>query len=132
MIDTSVIIEWERDGRFATTLTEDAASEPTAVSSVTVVELLVGVARATPLELQRRRERFISDLLKQVAVVPFDLSAARIYGGLSARLLAGGNAIGALDLMIAASALANGYDLLTLNYREFDRVPGLVVRRLEQ
>ena len=64
-------------------------------------------------------------------VIPFDLPAARIHGRLLARLLDAGQAIGAYDLMIAATALTHGYDVLTLNLRDFERVPGLVVRRPE-
>lgn len=35
--------------------------------------------------------------------------------------------IGAADLMIAATALANGHAVMTNNVREFERVPGLEV-----
>lgn len=37
--------------------------------------------------------------------------------------------IGLDDLLIAATALANSYDVLTDNVREFRRVPDLAVRR---
>ncbi|WP_343393958.1 type II toxin-antitoxin system VapC family toxin [Candidatus Amarobacter glycogenicus] len=36
--------------------------------------------------------------------------------------------MGERDLMIAATALANGHEVLTLNRSEFERVPGLMLR----
>jgi tRNA(fMet)-specific endonuclease VapC len=44
-------------------------------------------------------------------------------------LRSSGLTIGPYDAIIAATALANGYDVLTDNIREFSRVPGLVVRQ---
>jgi predicted nucleic acid-binding protein len=44
-------------------------------------------------------------------------------------LAAAGQLIGDRDLLIAATALTHGYDLLTNNLRDFARVPGLRVRQ---
>ncbi len=54
---------------------------------------------------------------------------ARVHARLVADLTAAGRLIGPNDVMIAATAVAHGYGLLTLNVREFARVPGLDVRR---
>jgi predicted nucleic acid-binding protein len=54
-----------------------------------------------------------------------------VYARVSARLLATGQAIAQNDAMIAATALAYGYAMLTHNIRHFERVPGLVVQRPE-
>jgi predicted nucleic acid-binding protein len=43
-------------------------------------------------------------------------------------MLVTGVSIPAPDLMIAATAIANGYDVITLDSRHFDRVPGLTVQ----
>ena len=40
-----------------------------------------------------------------------------------------GQMIGANDLLIAATALTYGYDVMTHNVRDFEKVPGLDVRR---
>ena len=47
------------------------------------------------------------------------------YGTLRAQLQARGLPIGALDMLIAAHALALGATLVTNNLAEFARVPGL-------
>ena len=102
---------------------------PGALWAITASELLVGVHRTTPIERRRRREAYVEAVLEELVVVPFDLVVARVHARLLARLLDAGQAIGVNDLQIAATALAHGYDLLTLNLRDFERVPGIVVRR---
>jgi tRNA(fMet)-specific endonuclease VapC len=59
--------------------------------------------------------------------LPFDDTAAEVYGRIRADLAAKGTPIGPNDLMIAAIALANGCTLVTHNTREFSRVTGLAI-----
>ena len=44
-------------------------------------------------------------------------------------MLISGRSIPAHDLLIASTALSNGYDLITLDRRHFERVPGLVIHQ---
>jgi predicted nucleic acid-binding protein len=55
----------------------------------------------------------------------FDEPAARIFASIDAPLSAAGNRLPVEDLMIAATALANGHDVVTRDLRSFPRVPGL-------
>ncbi|HLH21188.1 MAG TPA: PIN domain-containing protein [Chloroflexota bacterium] len=57
------------------------------------------------------------------------LVAARVHARIWSDLATIGQPIGAHDLLIAATALAHGYAVLTNNLREFQRVAGLVVRQ---
>ncbi len=59
--------------------------------------------------------------------VPFDEAAAEQYGILRTQLQRAGALIGANDLLIAATALANDFTLVTRNAAEFVRVAGLRV-----
>jgi predicted nucleic acid-binding protein len=43
-------------------------------------------------------------------------------------LTASGQMIGERDLQIAATAIASGHELMALNLREFERIPGLTLR----
>ena len=128
LIDTGVFIEWERAGRPVVNL-PGAVGEPFAMASISASELLAGVLRAMPGARRNQREAFVERVLARVRVLPFDLTVARVHARLAAQLDATGRSIGANDLLIAATAVASGHDLLTLNVREFERVPGLVVRR---
>lgn len=103
--------------------------EPIALAAITASELLVGVERADTLERRGRRELLVEAILREVPVLPFDIAVARIHAPLVVRLVTSGRKIGESDVLIAATALAHGYEVLTDNLRDFERVPGLVVRR---
>ena len=99
-----------------------------AIAAITASELLVGIHRATSQAHRVRRSAFVEGALAELPVLAFDLDAARVHASLSAEMSASGQVIGSHDLLIAATALANNYDVLTTNTRDFGRVPGLVVR----
>lgn len=58
-------------------------------------------------------------------VVPFTEKEAEIYGKIREELTKKGKLIGPNDMLIAATALANGAVLVTHNTDEFSRVPEL-------
>ena len=128
LIDSSVWIEMERSRRPARHIRDLLPDESIAVAAITASELLVGVAMADTAERRAGRERLVETVLRVVPVEPFDLHVARVHAELFAGLSKGGSLIGSHDLLIAATALAYGYGVLTHNVREFRRVPGLDVR----
>ena len=92
------------------------------VSSITVSELYYGVRKS------KRREENLHRLfafLLPFEVLPYDESAAGVYGGIRADLERKGEIIGPLDMLIAAHALSRELILITNNVREFRRVQGL-------
>jgi predicted nucleic acid-binding protein len=124
LIDSSVFIEAERRG-----LGLDAIGallppeELINMAAVTVSELLVGVHLASPVARQFEREAVIEEILARVPIFDFDLAAARVYAELWAGLRRAGSLIAPHDLMIGATALANGMEVLTQNARDFERFP---------
>ena len=127
LIDTSVLIAAER-GRFSLTdLARNLAGEPLALAAITASELLHGVHRATDANVAEKRSRFVEYILGLFPILSFDLETARVHAGLWAALQRSGQAIGAHDLMIAATAQTAGYGVITANSAEFQRVPGLTV-----
>jgi len=64
-------------------------------------------------------------VLAGVPVLPFDPTAARIHGRIWSDLAARGIAVGAHDLLIAATAFASGGRVATRDQRSFPRIPGL-------
>jgi tRNA(fMet)-specific endonuclease VapC len=57
------------------------------------------------------------------------MARSRVHAPVWTHLLNASTPIGPHDLLIAATALAHGFEILTENLREFVSVPGLVVRR---
>ncbi len=67
----------------------------------------------------------LTSFLESLHVYPFDDEAARHFADLKHALVSAGTPIGPMDMLIAATALANDAILVTNNTREFSRVPGL-------
>ncbi len=123
LLDTNVCIDLIR-GYVPTVGSEirqiplDAAS----ISSVTLAELEVGVAKSSVPGAMRR---LLEEFLDKVEVADFNRAAARHYGEIRGHLEKKGMAIGPMDLLIAAHSRSLDADLITANAREFRRVPGL-------
>ncbi len=125
LVDTSVLVAMERGELRLSALQEAQPGARLAISAITVSELLHGWHRAKTQPQRESRERFLTALLAQLEILPFDLAAAREHGRAWALLAERGEIIGAHDLIIAATALAHRIPLVTLNQREFRRVETL-------
>ncbi len=116
LIDTSVVIDLEQ-------LAPDVLPAEMAIAAVTLAELAAGPhATDDPTERASRQER-LQRAEATFDPLPFDGAAARAYGRLYAELAAGGRkARGrrAVDLLIAATALAAELPLYTRNASDFD------------
>lgn len=93
-------------------------------TSITMGELLYGVAKRGGAGLAERVRALVSGA---TTILPFDLSAAEMYGPLRARLESEGRRLDEPDLRIASIALSRNLTLVTGNVRHFSRVPGLTV-----
>jgi predicted nucleic acid-binding protein len=131
LIDSSVFITLERGQRSLNALASIAPDDSIALASITASELLIGVHRADTADRRVRREAYVEAILTRVPILPFDLHVARVHAQISAELMSIGHPIGAHDLLIAATAVAHGYRVLTDNLRHFERVPGLTVLQPE-
>ncbi|TAF99705.1 MAG: type II toxin-antitoxin system VapC family toxin [Betaproteobacteria bacterium] len=100
------------------------ANEPVAMSAVVYAEIRSGIAIAG--NPQRHVESF-GRLRAWLPVDDWTVEAAEAYTDICAALKPTGNLIGAMDMLIAAHALALGATLVTNNEKEFGRVPGLKV-----
>lgn len=101
----------------------DRPGEEVALAAVSAAELLHGIHRARAAQ-RPKREAFVESILGTVAVLPFDLRAARIHARIWADLASRGRMVGERDLMIAATAVAYGHRVLTSDARSFPRIPG--------
>jgi predicted nucleic acid-binding protein len=115
LIDTSVIIDLEQIER------ADLPLE-VAVSAITMAELAAGPhATAEPAERARRQDR-LQRAEATFEPLPVDAEVARAYGRVYAAVTASGRkARGrrAVDLLIAATAVAAGLPLYTRNPDDF-------------
>lgn len=100
-----------------------------AMAAVSAAELLVGVALA---DEQRRAPRAarVEALLASVPIEPYELDVARSHAALLAHARRTGRPRPAHDLIIAATAHARGYDVLTADATGFADLPGISVASL--
>ncbi|MDZ7727848.1 MAG: PIN domain-containing protein [Dehalococcoidia bacterium] len=99
--------------------------EITAIASITVSELEVGIRLADSTARRSQREVFLAEVLESFHVLPLTIEEAREHARVRVGLRRQGLSIGYADAIIAATALANGHDVLTYNVGEFRRAPGL-------
>jgi tRNA(fMet)-specific endonuclease VapC len=132
ILDSSVLIAAERGLLDLPAFLETHSAEPVAMAAITASELLHGYHRAKDAGPRARRAAFVEALLALIPVLPFGMREARQHAELWAALMRKGNVIGPHDLLIAATALAHGDTLATLNRKEFSKVGGLQLARLER
>lgn len=101
------------------------AGTPMAIPSIVRFELEHWIAKGGRAE---RNRAILNQLLAQgFTELPFDAEDALEAGRIRADLEKRGTPIGPYDVLIAAQVRRRSAILVTLNLREFQRVPGLMV-----
>ncbi len=127
LIDSSVLIEFERGGIDPAVQVQGREDEEFFISVITASELLHGVWRAANRAIRSRRSAFGEAILEKFPVLGIDLPTSRIHAQVWADLESRGIMIGLHDSWLAATCIANGHSLVTSNLRDFKKVPGLRV-----
>lgn len=122
LLDTSVIVDLHE---------LDASELPiqVAVSALTMAELAAGPHAARDPDERARRQDRLQRAEAAFDPLPFDGDAARAYGRIFASVAAAGRkarGARAVDLLIAATALAAGLPLYTRNGANFEALDDLV------
>ena len=125
LLDTNACITWMRGGNpgfQSRAISRPQVAGRAVLCAVVRAELLFGAYRS-----QRREENLerTNAFLAGFQSLPFDDEAAYRHALIRAELTSKGQLIGPNDLLIAATAIAGGDALVTLNQRDFARVPGL-------
>ncbi len=128
VLDTNVFVRIERGQ--AIDFSQWTEYGEAYISAITVSELLVGVHRADSDARRSRRSAFVEAVLARFPALAITSEVARVHAGLFATLMQHGQMIGAHDLLIAATALSHDCAILTADYADFDRVPGIEIIRL--
>lgn len=122
LLDTSVVVDWHDPAVVA------ALPDEVAISAITAAELVAGpLLTADPAEAARRQVR-LQEVESVLEPIPFDSRAVRSYALVVAAVVAEGRKPRSrlADLLIAATAHANGLDLYTRNAADVAGLEGLV------
>jgi tRNA(fMet)-specific endonuclease VapC len=127
-LDTNIVI-WIVNGRSSSLrlrLEEQMRSGmPVALSVIALFEMRYGFAKS---DRRDHNERLLEQFLTLgIDVLPFEPEDAAHAGDIRAELEKAGTPIGHYDYLIAAQARRRNAALVTLNQREFARVPGLLL-----
>jgi predicted nucleic acid-binding protein len=122
LLDTSVVIDLEQ-------IAVNTLPSEIAISTLTMAELAAGPhATSDPDERSRRQDR-LQRTEAAFDPLPFTTEAARAYGRVFAATASAGRkprGARAVDLLLAASAMAEGLPLFTRNPDDFRDLEGLV------
>lgn len=126
LLDTSALIALEQ-------LDPELLPRQTSISAVTLAELTAGPHATIDAAERARRQERLQRVEATLLPLPFDAAAARAYGRVYAATKAAGRkprGARAIDLLIAASAVAHGLALYTRNPADIEHLEaiGLVVR----
>lgn len=124
LLDTDTCIAAMRGRESAVAKLSSLPPDECRVSTVTVYELSVGVAKCREPNKEAAK---VARFLASVHVLPLDSEAARRAGAVRAALEKQGRAIGPYDVLLAGQALAHGFKVISGNLAEFSRVEGLAV-----
>lgn len=122
MLDTNTVSDLLKGGEMIARLQTSPVAD-VCISAVTEGELLFGLAKRPG---ATRLHTAVREFLRHVESVAWDSDAAACYGTLRANMTSTGKALGPLDMMIAAHAMANGLTLVTRD-RAFSMIPGLLL-----
>ena len=89
-----------------------------------VAELYVGVERSDD---SQREQRAVDAMLRDIGILDFDDTAARLFGQITAHLQQLGTPAGDMDVLIAATAMTSGHCLVTRNPAHFTNISQLIV-----
>jgi predicted nucleic acid-binding protein len=133
VLDSSVVIAAERQGRpvsdFLLALRADSGATEIVLSAISVVELEHGLWRAKTPELAHARRIYLDGVFVAIPVEAFTKEMGQLAAKIDAQARTQGKTIPFADLQIGVTALHLSYEIVTLNVRHFQMIPGLEVRQ---
>lgn len=125
LLDTNIIsnVIDHPTGKAAGRIRQAAPRVDVVTSIVVVAELRYGYTKISSARLKGAYERFFQSVTVESWEAPFD----HVYAEIRTALEKKGKLIGAMDMMIAAHAMATNAIVVTANERHFREVPELKV-----
>lgn len=123
-IETSVIIDYLRGKSTVVKIIEELEEELSS-SYISMAELYEGINRVSQRE---KIEKAVIDFFKGLSkIYGVDEEIAKKFGEIRAELKKKGEVVEDLDILLAATCIANNFIMVTSNAKHFKRVPDLKV-----
>lgn len=133
LIDTCIWIDVEQGRLGPGDVADVTGDRPVYLSPVTLAELRLGAELAPSPGVRQKRLRTWRRMTRK-PLIPIDAGTAEIHGDLAAHLARGPrrpHRTRVQDLWLASQAVQHGLEFLTRNLRDFEDIPGLDLRGIE-
>ena len=120
LLDTDILVFIRRGRHHLQERVDRVGLSNCVVSEISLAELYVGVYKSGNDDTKRIVES-LEEMFKAIPVT----SALKTFAKIKVQLEQRGLGLDTMDLLIAATALANDYTLVTHNTRHFSRIPDL-------
>ncbi len=115
VLDTSFLIDYFKGVKTTQGLVDE---DDIAITTITYHEILTGLKR----KKSKKEKKFFKKFFSGVRILPFDVKAAEESSNISARLMALGREVNALDILIAGIAIANGAEKIITRDSDFEEI----------
>jgi predicted nucleic acid-binding protein len=126
ILDSSVLIAAERTGVNAIQslrhIRQHLGQQSVAISTITLMEMAHGLARADSSARRDVRQRFLDDIVSVMTIQPVTTSIALRAGRIDGENKSRGAQVALSDLLIGVTALELGYGVATHNLRHFGMI----------
>ena len=120
LADTNILCQQDTDPKIRNWVLQHFLA--VGVSSITIAEIVQGVEALPTSKRRRELEQALEEIIQDYQVFPFGAAEAREWGRYVNSV---GRPVPVLDSLIAATALANGLEMVTENTHDFPNVPAV-------
>jgi predicted nucleic acid-binding protein len=117
LADTNILCQQDTDAKIRNWVVQHYLT--IGLSAVTIAEIAQGIEALPRGKRRRKLEAALEEIVRDYPVVPFGPLEAREWG----RYVNTVHSVPVLDSLIAATALANGWEVVTENTSDFPGVP---------
>lgn len=132
LLDSNIISEFSKSVPNEKVIAQFRCKERNcAISAITLQEMQLGLELLPEGKRKDQVRGFLELVKRKFAVIPYESSAAVIYGNIIAKSQKLGSPRPICDSQIAATALANNMILVTRNIRDFSPLQKICLLKLE-
>jgi len=126
LIDTCIWVDVERGKVAPSDIEIYTKKEPVFISPVTISELTLGVEMSKSEKIKSKRNAALERLRKKPLLLIDDVTAD-IFGKIASSLFKSGkqHKHRVQDIWLAAQAIQYDFKLLSINFKDFEDIPGL-------
>ena len=99
------------------------------VSSITLAELLKGIAKLQDSQRKTALTEWVSKIQEEITdrILPFERTTAGYWANMCAKAEKSGKPLSAFDSLIASTAIEHGLVIVTRNTRDFESAPVMLI-----